>query len=124
MKKQITLIILAFFLAAASTVWAANDKPNDDTIKMQSTIYGATIDSKVAFYQKRLYLIDSEYKILANIGKDAVKRIAYLKSNRQQLISNMTAQNVDLTNTRMDSYLGKTMNSVNLTTMEAYSSDN
>ncbi len=123
MKTWSTLIIMAIFLAAASIVWAA-DSTSNDTTKMQSTIYGATIDSKVAFYQKRLYLIDSEYKILADIGKDAVKRIAYLKSNRQRLIGNMTAQNIIFTNTGMDSFLGKTMNSANLTTMEAYSSDN
>ena len=88
---------------------------------MQTLIYGATIDSKIAFYQKRLYLVDSEFTILSDIGKDAVKRIAYLKSHRQSLINNMAAKDVDFTDTRMNAFLGKQMNRTNLTTMEAYS---
>ena len=125
--KKIALIIVMAFMVAASSAWAANGGvKNNKAIKMQSNVYGAQIDSKVAFYQKRLYLVDSEYKLLADIGKDAVKRISYLKTNRANLVKKMIDSDVTFTRTKMDSFLGRAMNNANLTTMfvEAYSSGN
>lgn len=125
--KKWTLIISMVFLVAAASAWASNNGANNDTIdRMQDTVYGAQIDSKIAFYQKRLYLVDSEYKLLADIGKDAAKRIVFLKTNRQNLVEKMATENISFTRTSMDSFLGKEMHSANLTTMfmEAYSSGN
>ena len=125
--KKWTLIIAMAFVLAASSAWAVNSGAKNDTInKMQDTVYGAQIDSKIAFYQKRLYLLDSDYKLLADIGKDAAKRIVFLKTNRQNLVEKMATENISFTRTGMDSYLGKAMHNANLTAMfmEAYSSGN
>jgi len=110
-------------VAATSCVWAAQGVSlSDPSTKMQNIVYGATIDGKVSFYQKRIYLVDSEFKILADIGKDAVKKISFLKAYRQKLINNMISKNVKLTHTGMNSFLGTKIQNIN-TSMEAYSTE-
>lgn len=122
MKQTIFFIILAWVLIIipnASAMETSNRMTNE---KMQETVYGATIDSKVAFYQKRLYLVDSEFKILAEIGQDAARRVAFLKNNRQALINTMTSQNIKLEESKLNSFIGRKMVTIG-TTMEAYSSE-
>lgn len=116
MKRAIIFAILGCIVAA--TAWA--QAPVQANKQMQSLAYGSAIDQKVAFYQKRIYLADSEYKILADIGKDAVNRIAYLKSNRQQIVSNMLAENVQLKDSSLNAFMVGSMSHIQ-TTMEAYS---
>ena len=121
MKKWFLLTLMAWIVAATSCVWAAEDL-SIPSVKMQNIIYGATIDSKVAFYQKRIYLVDSEFKILADIGRDAVKKIGFLKAHRQNLIHNMVAKNVKFNKSSMDSFLGTKIHNIKAS-MEAYSKE-
>ncbi len=122
MKKWFILAAVAMMVAATSYVWAAEDLSRSDSVKMQNIIYGATIDSKASFYQKRIYLVDSEFTILSDIGKDAVKKIAFLKAYRQKLIGNMVAKNVKLNTSSMDSFLGTKIHNISMS-MEAYSTE-
>ena len=122
MKATILFAIFAGLLIVASGAWAAEETPGRNTVEMQEFIFGGTIDTKVAFYQKRIYLADSEFKILADIGKDAIKTVRFLKSNRQKIINHMMAENVKLTNSSLNAFLGSKMRSIG-TTMEAYSSE-
>jgi hypothetical protein len=55
-------------------------------------VYNSKIDQTVSFYKARLYLTDSEYKILSDIGQDAQKMINFIQINREQLIKEMTAK--------------------------------
>ena len=121
MKKWSILTAIAWIMTATSCVWAAQGLSKSDS-KMQNIIYGATIDSKASFYQKRIYLVDSEFKILADIGKDAVNKIAFLKSYRQKLIDNMISKNVKFTSSGMNSFLGTKINNIS-PSMEAYSTE-
>ena len=122
MKATILFAIFVGLLIAASGAWAAEETPGRNTVEMQELIFGGTIDTKVAFYQKRIYLADSEFKILADIGKDAIKKIGFLKTNRQKLINHMIAQNVRLKSSSLNAFLGSKMRTIG-TTMEAYSSE-
>jgi hypothetical protein len=119
MKKWILITLMVCIPAAASFV-RATENPSTDSAKMQNIIYGATIDSKAAFYQKRIYLVDSEFKILADIGRDAVKKIEFLKAHRQSLIRNMIIKNVKFNKSSMDSFLGTRIHNISAS-MEAYS---
>ena len=93
----ILLVCLGFFVASNAM---ANDKSD--------YIYGSKIDQMISFYEGRLYLMDSEYKILSDIAKSAEKKISYLKNNRAQLISEMKAKDVNLNSFRIRTFvLGK-----------------
>jgi len=122
MKKWFLLTLMAWLVAATSCVWASESLSTSDSVKMQNIIYGATIDSKAAFYQKRIYLVDSEFKILADIGRDAVKKIGFLKAYRQNLINNMITKNVKFNKSSMDSFLGIRIHNISAS-MEAYSTE-
>lgn len=113
---------VACMVIITSSLWAAENVPGSNSIQMQNIVYGATIDSKVSFYQKRIYLIDSEYKILADIGKDAVQKISFLKSYRQRLIDNMISKNVSFTSSNMNSFLGTKIHDIP-ESMAAYSTE-
>ena len=122
MKKWFILAAVALMVAATSCVWAAEDASRSNSVKMQNIIYGATIDSKAAFYQKRIYLVDSEFTILSDIGKDVVKKIAFLNAYRQKLIDNMVAKNVPLNTSSLNSFLGTRIHTID-TSMLAYSTE-
>lgn len=121
MKRLIVLIATAMVLASVQGLWASESKATG-TERMQEIVYGASIDGKIAFYQKRLYLVDSEYKVLADIGRDAVKRIRYLKSNRQDIVAKMIASDVKLKKASLSSYIGRKMHEAQ-PVMEAYSTE-
>ena len=122
MKKIALFTVLIGLFIAAPAAWAVEVAPAQNSIEMQELVFGGAIDSKVAFYQKRIYLADSEFKILADIGKDAIKTTRFLKSNRQEMIQHMMTQNVKLTNTGLNAFLGSKIRTIG-TTMEAYSSE-
>lgn len=119
MKIKLLLIAITLTFTMTGGLWAMeNSGANHE--KMKEIVYGATVDGKIAFYQKRIYLTDSEFKILADIGTDAVQKIRYLKANRQEIINNMMASNVKLEKARLSAYLGKRIHTIS-DTMEAYS---
>ena len=53
------------------------------------------IDQIITFYQVRLYLKDSEFKILSDIAKDAEKMITFLEDRKENLITEMKLKNID-----------------------------
>ena len=118
MKKIILLTILAWIFAAGAWAQTIDTK----TSKMQENIYGGTIDAKVAFYQKRLYLSDSKYPILSQIGQDAIEKVSFLKAYRQQLVKNMTAKNIKLKKSSLNAFLLSKTNNIG-TSVEAYSQE-
>ena len=75
----ITLTIVTG-LILSSNAFASNKYDN---------IYGSKVDQMISFYQARLHLLDSEYKILSDIGEDALMMIDYLQDSREQLIEEM-----------------------------------
>jgi len=53
------------------------------------------IGKAIIFYQARLYLLDSEFKILSDIAKDAEKMITFLEDRREYLITEMKLKNIN-----------------------------
>ncbi len=74
----ITLTIVTGFILSTSA-FASNEYDS----------YGAKVDQMISFYQARLYLMDSEYKTLSDIGADASLMINFLQERRNQLIEEM-----------------------------------
>ncbi|WP_457552105.1 hypothetical protein [Desulfobacula sp.] len=99
MKKLfiITLTII-MGLVSMSTAFAA-DKSD--------CIYRSKIDQTINFYQARLYLIDSEYKILSDIGNDAQKTINYLQEKKEQIIQEMKDEKIELSSIKIKNYIAK-----------------
>lgn len=106
MKTKVLFFAIIFMLISVNGIWAYEITPAS-TLKMQETIYGATIDSKIAFYQKQTYLTDSEFTILSDIGNDAATKISYLKTNRQELIKKMVKTKVEMKQAALNGFLGK-----------------
>lgn len=57
--------------------------------------YEKEIDRLINFYQGRLYLKDSQYKILSDIADDAENVLSYLKSEKESLIDGFKQTGVD-----------------------------
>ena len=68
-------------------------------------IYKSKIDQTICFYQGRLYLIDSEYKILSDIGNDAQKMVNYLQERKEELVKEMKDKEVDFKSTIIRTYI-------------------
>jgi len=80
--KTNLIITVSIFMAIVFSSNAFSSNKFDD-------IYGSKVDQMTSFYQARLHLVDSEYKILSDIGKDAQKMLGYLMKNKVQLINEM-----------------------------------
>ncbi len=118
MKSSVTLLAIAILIMVATF----DTSLAQSSANTQENAYGNTIDNKVAFYQNRIHLVDSEYKILSDLGKDAVQKVSFLKSYRKQLIANMVAKNITTDPSKMNSFLGTKINDIG-TTLEAYSTE-
>ncbi len=118
MKKIILLTILAWVFTAGAWAQTIDTK----TSKMQENIYGGTIDAKVAFYQKRIYLADSKFSGLAEIGQEAIEKVSFYKAYRQQLIKNMATENIKLKRSSLNAFLLSKTNNLS-TSIEAYSQE-
>ncbi len=96
--KKLLIITLSIAIGMISMSNAfASDK--------SESIYRSKIDQMINFYQARLYLADSEYKILSDIAKDAAKRINYLEKKKEQLVQEMKAENVELSSVKINNYI-------------------
>lgn len=118
MKNILIITILALVISAGTCAWAQSAGTN----LMKENIYGGTIDSKAAFYQKRIYLADSEYTILRDIGRDAIEKVSFLKAYRRQLIEDMAASNINLKQSSLNVFLLSKINNIS-TSLEAYSEE-
>lgn len=96
--KFYSILLLSVFISFFSL-------SNAFAIEKSDCIYGAKIDQTISFYQGRLYLLDSEYKILYDIGKDAMKMINYLQEKRNQLIKEMVVKNIDFKSAKIRAYV-------------------
>ena len=97
MRKFITI----FFIVMLGMVFSPNAFAGDKA----DCIYKSNIDQAIAFYEGRLYLIDSEYKILADIGKEAKAKINYLSRNENQLIQEMKNQRIGFSTTEINGFI-------------------
>lgn len=59
-----------------------------------NNMYAAKVDQMTSFYLGRLYLLDSEYKILSDIGEDALNMVGFLQNNREQLIEGLKTKGI------------------------------
>lgn len=116
MKKVFIITILALAMSAGTCAWAQSGGTN----LMKESIYGGTIDARVAFYQKRIYLADSEYTILRDIGRDAIEKVSFLKAYRRHLIEEMAASSINLKKSSLNVFLLSKINNIS-TSLEAYS---
>lgn len=110
MKTLFFTLLSTLIIFSAATVFA---NVESNPLRMKQLIYTSKIDAKLAFYQSKIYLIDSEYKILAEIGQEAVKKIAFLKANRMQLLNDMISSKVSLKQDKMNLFLIRKINSMN-----------
>lgn len=69
--------------------------------------YSDEIDKMILSYQGRLHLVDSNFKILSNIGKEAQKKIAFLQSRKQSLIAEMKAGNIEPVPSKIKSFISR-----------------
>jgi hypothetical protein len=83
-RRFLFFIVIAFFISIPG-VYAK------DWAKCP---YEAQINKLISFYQGRLYLLDSEYKILAEIAQDAESKVAFLQAQKAELISEMKLKGV------------------------------
>jgi len=97
MKKIIiTTLFIVMGLALLSNAYAADKS---------ESIYRSKVNQMINFYQARLYLIDSEYKILADIGKDAEKMINYLLEEKERLVQKMKNNDIELSSIKIKNYI-------------------
>ena len=116
MRKQtiyMTVIGLVVFVVAAMC-WSQSAV---NSYQMKKLAYGSEIDAKIAFYEKRLYLINSENPVLADIGKVAAQKIHFLKSYKAKLVEEMVAANVPLRKSKMKLFIFKKMRNLDDTTI-------
>jgi len=81
-----------FLIITLSIVMGFSISSNAFSSDKYEDIYGSKIDQMISFYQARLHLLDSEFKILSDIGHDAFKMIDYLQGRREQLVEEMKAK--------------------------------
>ncbi len=95
------------FIITLSVVIGLVSLSNAFAADKSECIYGSKIDQMISFYQSRLYLTDSEYKILSDIGKDAEKMIRYLQTDKDQLVREMKDMKVEFSSAQMNNYIVK-----------------
>lgn len=78
-----------FFIVTLSIAIACVFSSNAFSSDKFEDIYGGKVNQMISFYQARLYLADSEYTILSDIGKDAALMINYLEANKGRLVGEM-----------------------------------
>ena len=62
------------------------------------------IDQLITFYQARLFLMDSEFKILSDIAKDAKKMITFFEDRKEELVMEMKLKIIDIEVTKIETY--------------------
>ena len=97
--KLFSLITLSIVLAGVFTF------SNALAIDKSDCIYGSKIDQIISFYQGRLYLVDSEYTILSDVGKDAMKMINYFQERKERLVKEMKEREVELRSGKIRAYV-------------------
>ena len=63
------------------------------------------IDQLITFYRGRLYLKDSEFKILSDIADDAEKMISFLEAKKEPLIRELERNNIGLQPSKINGFV-------------------
>ena len=93
------------FVITLSIVIGMISMSNAFAADKSESIYRSKINQMINFYQTRLYLEDSEYKVLSDIAEDAKKRINYLEKKKEQLVQEMKAEGVELSSVKIKNYI-------------------
>jgi exopolysaccharide biosynthesis protein len=101
-RQTLFLTVLAVLTLMVSVAYS----DTSSEMNKKTAIYGSEIDQKIAFYQSRLYLLDSEYTILSEIGRDASAKTTYLIQNRGKIIKDMIAANAPLNCCKIKAFIG------------------
>lgn len=108
-KRLYTTIVILLGFVVVATCWSQSAM---NSYQMKRMAYSSEIDAKIAFYQKRLYLIDSENPVLANIGKLAAQKVHFLKAYKAKLVDEMMVADVPLRTPKMKFFLYKKMKNI------------
>jgi len=68
-------------------------------------IHEEKIDQLINFYRGRLYLKNSEFKILSDIADDAKKTISFLEDKKELLIRELKQKNMDLKPSKINGFV-------------------
>ena len=68
-------------------------------------IHKKKIDQLITFYQGRLYLKDSEFKILLDIAEDAEKMVSFLEDKRESLIQELKQKNIGFKHSKINGFI-------------------
>ena len=101
--RQISLITISTVLF--STVLWLFTFSAAFAVEKHDCIYASKVDQMISFYQGRLYLVDSEYKILSEIGKDAMKMINCLQGQKERLVKEMKEKKIEFKSQKMRAYV-------------------
>ncbi len=63
------------------------------------------IDQLITFYQGRLYLKDSKFKILSDIADDAERMISFLEAKKESLIMELKQKNIALQPSKINGFV-------------------
>lgn len=104
--RQISLITISTVLwLFIFSVAYATEKNDCIHVSKDDCIYASNIDQMISFYQGRLYLLDSEYTILSDVGKDAIKMINCLQGQKERLVKEMKEKKIDFNSKKMRAYV-------------------
>ena len=68
-------------------------------------IHEMKIDQLINFYRGRLYLKDSEFKILSDIADDAEKMLSFLEDKKELLIRELKRENMGLQPSKINGFV-------------------
>lgn len=68
-------------------------------------IHEKKIDQLINFYRGRLYLKDSEFKILSDIADDAEKMISFMEDKKELLIRELKLKNMGLKPSKINGFV-------------------
>ncbi len=68
-------------------------------------IHEKKIDLLINFYRGRLYLKDSEFKILSDIADDAEKMVSFLEDKKELLIRELKRKNMGLKLSKINGFV-------------------
>ena len=103
MKRRAFFIAVIIIFTCPAFINTAESNQTDK----KECIYRSAIEKKIADCKGKLYLLDSEYKILSEIAVDALCQIKYLNEMKNRIIENMITENIPLRTRCINEYIGR-----------------
>ncbi len=94
-----------FFFITLFLIFGILSIPHAQDLVNSEGIYKNQIDQMISFYQARLYLKDSEFKILSDIARDAQRIILFLEDEKEELIMEMRFKKIDFRRAKMRGFI-------------------